>query len=244
MSSNSIDITFDFRKDAGGRDVDKASPTLKRFHQLLWSKPLPNGQEFSLLDGEKDSYLDYKSKEKVFHLSSDAISNSYRNTKRLSLIINGLDKEVEKFQEIGWLIGGYIVFPKKSADGGLSINQARGFNKVISDRFDFTLECIKCHYLGLSNPLENVLNRNADFFQLFSSFAQYVEFFLLQDLVDANFESILFFTQVNSASDWGLPKSKEEYLEYMQNSMAFTQKRNERIQIWAENHLGKGRRVE
>ena len=36
-----IDITFDFRSDTpAGEDPDARSPTLRRYHQLLWSKPL------------------------------------------------------------------------------------------------------------------------------------------------------------------------------------------------------------
>ena len=36
-----IDTTFDLRTDAAGKDPDTYSPTLRRYHQLLWSKPLP-----------------------------------------------------------------------------------------------------------------------------------------------------------------------------------------------------------
>jgi hypothetical protein len=44
-----IDITFDFRSDtAPGKDPDTFSPTLRTYHQLLWSKPLPSGQLFRL----------------------------------------------------------------------------------------------------------------------------------------------------------------------------------------------------
>lgn len=35
-----IDTAFDFRTDtAPGKDPDSHSPTLRRYHQLLWSKP-------------------------------------------------------------------------------------------------------------------------------------------------------------------------------------------------------------
>ena len=44
-----IDITFDFRSDTPpGLDPDAFSPTLRKYHQLLWSKPLPNGAPFEL----------------------------------------------------------------------------------------------------------------------------------------------------------------------------------------------------
>ena len=44
-----IDIAFDFRSDTPpGKDPDERSPTLRRYHQLLWSKALPNGAPFEL----------------------------------------------------------------------------------------------------------------------------------------------------------------------------------------------------
>jgi hypothetical protein len=44
-----IDITFDFRSDTPpGKDPDARSPTLRRYHQLLWSKPLPSDAPFEL----------------------------------------------------------------------------------------------------------------------------------------------------------------------------------------------------
>jgi hypothetical protein len=46
----SVDIAFDIRSDAGGRDPDRHSPTLRRYHRLLWDKPLPDGAQFTLED--------------------------------------------------------------------------------------------------------------------------------------------------------------------------------------------------
>lgn len=43
-----IDTAFDVRTDAGGRDPDNHSRALRRYHQLLWSKPLPHGAAFDL----------------------------------------------------------------------------------------------------------------------------------------------------------------------------------------------------
>lgn len=46
-----IDVTFDFRSDTPpGMDPDARSPTLRRYHRLLWSKPLPSGRAFELDD--------------------------------------------------------------------------------------------------------------------------------------------------------------------------------------------------
>ncbi len=57
-----IDITFDFRLDTPeGKDPDAHSPTLRRYHKLLWSKPLPNGVVFTLDDTTPRVYLHHRS---------------------------------------------------------------------------------------------------------------------------------------------------------------------------------------
>ena len=229
----SIDTTFNFYSDSGGKDPDSHSPTLKKYHKLLWSKALPNGEIFKLSDTDSNSYLTYKFGREEIALSSDSISNSYRDKKSLSNILKDLTSEVEKFRNIGSTIGGYILFPAKKIDGKMTINGARGFNQKISDRFDLTLECIRLHYLGKPNPLQEVLDQNSSFFKLFESFAGYVDFFLLQDLVNSNYESINFFTPVNQLFESSpLPATQEEYLQYMKGSTSFTTKRNERIKKW------------
>jgi len=233
-----IDITFNVYSDSRGKDPDSHSPTLKRFHKILWSKPLPSEKIFTLSDTESNSYLTYYSEQEEISLSSDSISNSYRNKKSLSSIIKDLSKEVEVFQNIGSTIGGFILFPNKKIDGKMTINGARGFNQKIADRFDLTLECIRLHYLGKPNPLENVLNQNSLFFKLFESFAGYVDFFLLQDLVSPNYELNYFLTPTKDVFESSpLPESKMEYLQYMQSSTSFTVKRNERIKQWSHYDL-------
>ena len=41
-----IYIAFDFRTDAGGKDLDVHSPTLRPYHRLLWSKRVPSAEAF------------------------------------------------------------------------------------------------------------------------------------------------------------------------------------------------------
>jgi hypothetical protein len=232
--SLSIDVNFNFYSDSYGKDPDTHSPTLKRFHRILWSKPLPNGEIFKLINTKKGSYLTFNSKYGEINLTSDSISNSYRSKKSLLNITNKMDKEVEEFRKIGSTIGGYIIFPGKKIDGKMTINGARGFNKKIADRFNLTLECIRLHYLAKSNPLESVLNQNSEFFKLFKNYSGYVNFFFLQDLVSPDYESINYFlptAQVFKSSP--LPKNEQEYVQYMQRSVSFTLKRNERIKQWA-----------
>ena len=72
MNRTYIDITFDFRTDARGGDPDSTSPTLRKYHQLLWSKPLPNGMPFYLNSNSPGKYLYHQSELGEFTLTSDA----------------------------------------------------------------------------------------------------------------------------------------------------------------------------
>lgn len=68
-----IDTTFDVRTDAGGRDPDQHSPTLRRYHRLLWSKQLPCGVRFTLDDTRPRTYLHHRSELGGFFLASDSV---------------------------------------------------------------------------------------------------------------------------------------------------------------------------
>ena len=72
MNLKDIDITFDFQTDCRkGQDPDSASKTLRSYQQLLWSKPLPNG-EMMKLDIEK-GFLKWKD----MWFGSDSITASF-----------------------------------------------------------------------------------------------------------------------------------------------------------------------
>ena len=232
----SIDITFNFNQDSGGKDPDLHSKTLKKYHQLLWSKQLPNGELMQLESSNK--YLSYRFNMQTLNFGSDSISNSFIGTKRISHLMEKLPKfEIEEFRYLGSTIGGYLIFPSERERGRMTINGARGFNSKIADRFDLTLECIRLHYLKLENPLSGTFNTsiNKFFFSLFGNFHNYVDFFFLQDLVDTNFERINFFTKIDTPFlKSPIPDSAEEYLEYKKTSLRFVQLRNWRIQEWAQ----------
>jgi hypothetical protein len=73
-----IDITFDFRSDTPpGKDPDARSPTLRRYHYLLWSKPLPSGAPFELDVTTPGAYLHHRSDLGDFSLGSDAVIPSF-----------------------------------------------------------------------------------------------------------------------------------------------------------------------
>lgn len=135
--------------------------------------------------------------------------------------------ELDAFQGIGATIGGYTLFPSNPVAGENTINVQRGFNRKISDRFDLTLECIRRHFSGEISPLSKCLANYSAFFDLFMNFEGYVSFFLLDDLVDDG--AVKFFLPFKDFDGVGQPKNLTDYRTYMQNSMAFTSARNNRI---------------
>lgn len=230
-----IDVSFDVRLDSRGKDPDFASPTLKKFHKTLWNKRLPNGEDLELFEGIDTHYLLGKTESRVISLSSDTMCNSYSKRKRMQLVVEPHKDAIENFRKCIYTVGGFILFPAKKVEGHNTINQERGWIKAIDDRFDLTLECIRLYYLGKDSPLFKVLSRYSDFFDLFVNFRGYVEFFLLQDLVSVDFQSIQFFrTDGLSVETKALPPTSEEYLEYMQNAQAFLIARNQRILNWVK----------
>lgn len=180
-----INISYNFFTDAKGGDPDSTSPTLRMYHKILWSKPLSNNKKIELL--EKDNtYLYHKSELGEFFFGSDAITHSYKNQKRKQWLIKQIPDEVNELFDAGSTIGAYTIFPNNRIDGKHTINQARGINSLIDDRFDLTLECIRRFYLGQISPLYDTLVRYKYFFDLFDNFIGYIHFFLLEDLIDEN----------------------------------------------------------
>lgn len=233
-----IDITFDTRSDSGGKDPDKASKTLKRYHQILWEKELPNGNFLSLNTKVKDCYLYHNSQLGEFNLTSDCIIHTYSRWKRTQNLISNINPiKIKEFQDIGRTIGGYIIFPRNKVDNLHTINQARGTNKLINDRFDLTLECIRRFYNDETSPLYNTLKRYSDFFMLFKSFKGYCEFFLLQDLTDEGFSKIRFFIPFLEFGDPTIPQNANEYEMYRANCIQFVEKRNQRILNQSESRI-------
>ena len=224
-----LDVEFDFSKEAKGRDPDRHSPTLIKYHQILWGKPLHDKKLFNLNLGEKNRLI-HSSDLGVFELSSDTIGHTYRKWKRMANIIKQIPRsDIDSFLKTCRTIGGYILFPANKVDGKGTINQERGTNTLIRDRWDFTVECIRRHYIGGTSPLTDVLNRYSSFFKLFNSFEGYIKFFHLQDMVSKDFSEVNFFLTFNNFKDVPTPNSKEEYLIYRQALMSFVKKRNIRI---------------
>jgi len=233
-----FDVNFDHRLDSNGRDPDSFSPTLKIQHLILWSKPLPDGSLFKLVP-EQGKYLVHSSSLGTFHLSSDTISHSLRTQRKMQTIISQIPShQLDAFQSTGNVIGARVLFPGNRIGNRVTINQARGTHPKLNDRFDLALECIRLHYLGLRNPLESVLNRYWDFFDLFGNFRKYIEFFLLDDLVSPDYSQVLFFLKHESTFETSpYPDSVEEYNNYQANTTRFVAARTRRIQSWVTENI-------
>jgi hypothetical protein len=225
-----IDVGVDYRIDSLGKDPDIHSPLLRLHHQALWSKPL-DSRGFLNLEKNPKGYLMALPDQPVLSLSSDTITNSYRNTERLQhLIVNVPAHELDEFQYLGSTIGGKILFPGKRIDGNLTINVARGWNRKIEDRFDLTLECIRLQFDKKPNPLSKTFEVYWKFFELFRAFDEYVEFFLLQDLICD--KGIRFFLPFDDFSRPAFPMDLHEYVDYMNSTKQFVISRNERIKTY------------
>lgn len=227
-----VDTTFNVYSDARGKDPDSSSATLRSFHKILWSKPLPNGDSFELTDKNGDSYLYHSSKRGEFFLGSDAITHSYINHKRKRWLTQQIQDEVTELFNAGSTIGAFTLFPNNRIDGKHTINQARGVNSLIDDRFDLTLECVRRFYLGQESPLFETLLRHRSFFKLFESFEGYYKFFLLDDLVNEN-ECINFYLPFDDFKSRPIFSDTDDYLRYKDRVISFVTSRNERIDSYA-----------
>jgi hypothetical protein len=234
-----IDVSFDFQTDAGGKDPDIHSAMLRKYHKFLWSKPLPCGRTFILDDTRPGLYLHHSSELGEFELSSDSAIATFNRYKRMKHIIEMLDPdECQNFLSMAYTIGGMILFPSNKINGKLTINGARGLNSKIADRFDLTLECIRRYYSGGESPLADTLARYSEFFALFVDFRGYVDFFILQDLVDSNCESVAFFLPFDSFNASPLPTDIGAYIDYRRCSREFITARNSRIHAVAATMRG------
>lgn len=228
MPANLFDVTFDFQAEAGRRDPDSHSATLRRYHQLLWSKPLPSGVMFDLTPVRVGAALalQHESQLGTFILSSDTLANSSKNKLHTFYARMGAETNAAWHRE-GGAIGGRLVFPRNRVDGKQTINQARGTNPRVRDRFDLTLEAIRRHYAGHTSPLSAAIDRYAAFFALFGDFRGYTRFFLLDDLVQNG--AVRFYLPFENFEQPPLPKSFDEYQQFRQAQLDFVSARNARM---------------
>lgn len=226
-----LDISFDFRTDTPvGKDPDSYSPTLRRYHKALWSKPLPSGKLFDLYDSYRGKYLLHQSELGNFVLTSDSCIPTFTRWKRMRHIVGQFtEEENEAFRAIGYTIGGMMVWPGTPKLGFRTINVERGFNAKIADRLDLTLECIRRYYLGEDSPMAAVIAANSDYFSIFKDFRGFVDHFLLHDLITDDYKRIKFLMPFDSFSTPSIPKDLITYEAYKGATIEFINARNSRI---------------
>ena len=222
-----IDTKFNMYSDANGGDPDSTSPTLRQYHQTLWSKPLPDGTVFEL-QKTKGFYLYHNSSLGEFSLGSDAITHSYKHQVRKRWLTEQIPDHVQDVFDAGSTIGGYLLFPKNLEGRKQTINQARGILRLIDDRFDLTLECIRRFYINDPSPLMEVFLRYESFFRLFQTFDRYVDFFLLNDLVTENGE-IRFYLPFDNFQTPPTFHCTDDYIQYKRRVLDFVENRSRRM---------------
>lgn len=241
--SSSINVDFDFTTDTEGfwdgfwerndglgycgNDPDSRSPMLRRYHRIMWSRELPNGQIMDLSEGYGSDYLTWND----MKFASDSITTGFRYKGNRTLI----DRVASSMDDYrGWMesvirrtytIGGSIIFPRHRN----SINQCRGTNRLIRDRWDLTMECIHRFYEGENSPLSWCLEQDRKFFDLFVNFKGYVDFFLLQDCVNKDCSEVNMWLDTEPFKDDPLPKSVDEYMHWIDCNLEFVKNRNGRI---------------
>lgn len=228
-----IDVTYNFQAETEPLDADKYSKTLQEYHRLLWSKPLPSGKMFELSKiGQNRLY--HKSELGEFSLSSDRAIASFSRWKKLAHIIEKIpNDEIVDFRNITNTIGGIMIWPANRINFKTTINGERGFNRMICDRLDLTIECIRRYYLGVSSPLSDVFSRYSSFFSLFDDLKGYIDFFLLQDAVSDDYTTVMISPPFDNFATQPIPKTVEEYFDYMNNTMKFVKARNNRIEQYS-----------
>lgn len=226
-----IDVWFDCRQDAHGKDPDQHSPTLKGYHAELWAKPLPNGRQLTMLD--QGTYLMASDGRRQIPVSSDNMAATFRSWKRNKSLVEKMSQDVLTIiEDVGWTIGSEIIFPSELRGGTQTINRARGWHRKIGDRFDLTLECIARWYQGEDSPLADVFDRYCDFFEWFGDFQGYVNFFLLQDFVDDKYQ-VNILTDFDDFQSSPLPQTVEQYTAYLQGLTDALTLRAKRIERYA-----------
>lgn len=174
--------------------------------------------------------------------ASDSITTSHRYIKCQS-IVHQVEQQTDNYRQFvedalcaTYTMGGMIIFPKLRG----SMNQDRGTNPMIADRWNLTLECIKRYYEQLENntyafnPLWETIKRNEEFFNLFVDFNGYIDFFFVQNFVDESGNIIRFMPDYfdgngNFTKKYPVPQTAAEYLANIEIQKEIVKKRNNRI---------------
>lgn len=229
-------------------DPDSVSIGLRESHQVLWSKSLPGGGLLELSAQDWSGYLKVTSLPGRWTLGSDNFATTHANS--LPTFSRGLDGFARGHLCEFCTIGGYIVFPNGLAQRlptsvnntarRWTMNQARGMESRISDRFDLTLEAIRMFFVGAfhltENPLGDILETYRWWFDLFGrgaeGFLAYADFFFLTPMLDDR-GHVKPFGPLSLAFEGALPVDDETaYRAYVDGQGEFVRTRNLLIEQW------------
>jgi hypothetical protein len=223
-------------------DPDGVDPNLRETHRRLWSKALPTGEVLELAALRWSDYLTVVSTDAGWTLGSDNIATIHYNGLRGFAEAMVTDRHLCQF----CTVGGYLIFPNQIAQQQPTrenksarrwvINQARGMEPRISDRFDLTLEAIRLFYQGIvhrnENPIGDVLEAYRWWFAIFgegtAGFLAYADFFHLTPLIDEH-GRVKPFGSLALQFDRALPADEATYRNYVAAQLEFVAARNELI---------------
>lgn len=162
-----IDIDFDFRNDSICGDPDTDSIKLYETHQHLWNQELPNKETLvlnTLVLGQRFKRILLKNN-LCDNLSSDRMCPHFVGKYKGKFDDWLSESEKNEFKYTVRTIGGHIIFPAHRRNG-FTINQARGINRKICDRFDLTLECIR-RFISVNQALFSIHYLNTKTFLIY-----------------------------------------------------------------------------
>lgn len=244
-----FDTSFDYKTDtpSGTKpDADSDSQLLRWDHELLWSKELPSEEVFApKVTTRKSEYLIFTDVNDRHCYGSDAITSSYTGRSGPAPLVKAMadlsDDQKSAYLDPPYTIGSAMIWPVRT--GQTTMNQARGFGpsgRLIADRMDLTLECIRRHYTGESENAPAgafkdayreffaVIDAYKDFFDLFGQgeqgFIGFVDFFHQQDLVTPDYKEIRFYLPCENFERSGTPATKEEYVTYRNATLEFRER--------------------
>lgn len=153
----------------------------------------------------------------------------------------GCSKEtILNILNIGRTVGGHIVWPRGK---GETVNQARGGDKTLYDRIDWTLFVLKAYYKCKKDKqaaekliqqkypqietnrytlVLDAIDRYFDWFREFEDFPDFCDWFLLKDSFVNELYDIIWMAPAN-------PMRPEDYNGYVQNCLDAIRKRNSAI---------------
>ena len=228
-----------------GQDPDKHSKNLGEEHCKLWN----HTSGFGKLEWNPYNRLTTTINGVEYIFTPDSITNCYIQSKRrvkgdtltesekVRSFGNEVASLIKDYEDTDYTIGSSLLFPI-SIDGKSlhwTMNRARGISYKVHDRIDYTLECIKRYYdKNDDNPLKKAIERSKEFFDLFSCFKDYAEFFFFDDFIAEEGNVISFTGDIDF--DNPFPNTKEKYIEYIKNTMLYILKRNKRIEDYLSNN--------